>query len=950
MVRWVFPIFLMACAPSTQQLLEQRKLKSACEAAESERDFELFRKRALAGLRIHLELQALTPAQTQTLMGASFRKGSGQVLLRYRMSEVTSPYADWRGELRQHLRLRIRIRDGKRGWVPLTGKELFARLEPPPKRRSVKIASKGTHPLWVRRSPIAKYIRRFIGGTINMTFRLLTAGIVRFEGGRIVTPWSRWPRPRPRPRSVRSTQKLVELDVLDARSRATTLLASLAEGSLGDGRVWRGLLLAPPTRSPSERSPSERSPSTGIIAVRLTLAFAGPIRGKCKTRTAGWLDIPLRPGVPLAQQLDALANKGPLVLRTDGDGQRLTLTHRAPTMHPPAAPSAPTATTRARTQARTHAGSHHRRACMALSKTACLRWADTFDPTRGARRKLATLRKALALGCKLHSATSCLRLGRLCESRKDLKCDKPAGTLYAKACLRGALTGCDHWSRLHAERNQLRVYDGDVTYSEAVYLSQQACTRGRGDACAVMGVLLEQERYYPMAFGGYQRACELKHGFGCYRLGYLLRRTNLTPYKAVVGKRAYLRRACSFKYAPACHSVAQTDWRAALCAANGKQECYALAMAQLRPTDPKSADPKRMKIARTLLAKSCKLGHGQACLELGKLWRAGISVKRSAARARWLFRAGCRTGNCPQACRALMAWPVHGYRWLWSVKTGDWNKNVVLLPSGGVLSSSAFHLRLHNQRTGKVTRKIQIRNYAKAVPGGLGALGKHRALLVAGKGLYLVDLKGGRMRKRVTMGHQIHIAAVRAGRVAVGLDTKQVQVYDTRRFGRRDQFTVPAKPTGLALSKGGRWLAVGLESGEIVLRDLSRKRSRKLPQKASSAVQALMFSPDGKQLFWGAGGFKALRSNLQTGKTLRSHRAGSWLTQVRFLTPSLVIATGSDGLLLYHRWENPSVLTTTATGSVSTGVGVGVSADGSRFCAGDRDGRISCFERVNRRP
>ncbi|MFH1435257.1 MAG: hypothetical protein ABIJ56_06040, partial [Pseudomonadota bacterium] len=246
--------------------------------------------------------------------------------------------------------------------------------------------------------------------------------------------------------------------------------------------------------------------------------------------------------------------------------------------------------------------------------------------------------------------------------------------------------------------------------------------------------------------------------------------------------------------------------------------------------------------------------------------------------------------------------PQPGFEKAWTAKTGDWNRGIAVAPWGDVVSLASGVLRVHASDSGQILDEIKI---CYPVENGFGFIDETNAVLICEKEIQNISFPAGVPKKVMQLKAQARAAALQGDLVAVADDKRTVAVYSVKTWKVIDSFTADDDVTGLALSHDGSHLAVGLASGVISMRDLGAKKTKKFWEGGGSSVDALAFSPDDSKLFADSGSFKASVWDVDQAAQLIEYKTGSWLVEARFLSPTLVAATGSDGFVLYESAGEP---------------------------------------------
>jgi hypothetical protein len=291
---------------------------------------------------------------------------------------------------------------------------------------------------------------------------------------------------------------------------------------------------------------------------------------------------------------------------------------------------------------------------------------------------------------------------------------------------------------------------------------------------------------------------------------------------------------------------------------------------------------------------------------------------------------------------ALPAASLPQFKLAWTSKTGDWIRGVVIAPWGDVVSCGADRLRVHARDTGQILDEIAV---PWVVEDGLGFTGETKAALVCEDGIYEVSFPGGSAVLAVKLEARSVAAAVEGNRVAAADETGAVRVFDSGSWKAVDSFKTSGVVTALALSPSGDRLAVGLDDGRILMRGLAAKKTKTFYSGGDDhRVECAAFSGDGGQLFADSGVFKASLWDLDSASVSHTYETGSWVVGAEFLSPDLVAACGSDGLVLYRGDGKPALALTYGKDAFPPAVeGLDASPDGKLLCGGDRDGVVACF-------
>ena len=274
------------------------------------------------------------------------------------------------------------------------------------------------------------------------------------------------------------------------------------------------------------------------------------------------------------------------------------------------------------------------------------------------------------------------------------------------------------------------------------------------------------------------------------------------------------------------------------------------------------------------------------------------------------------------------------YSLAWEAETGNWNHAIAVAPWGDVVSLGMWQLAVHARDNGKVLSSTKLCGALRA--GSFGFTNDRTAVLACKNELQQITFPTLAAHTLLTFPWDAEDAAVRAGLVAVANEKGPVLVYRIEGLKQLDSFDAGGPVKSVAIKPDGTAVAIGLDSGQIELRDLTSHQLRQV-HKGSTDVTALEFSPNGKQLFAEVASFTGGVVDVEQGTLDRSYHLSSWIQAARFVSPKLVAATGAHGLaLLDADGLIKSLLEETAEG-------LAVSPDGTLVCSGDRDGKLSCF-------
>ncbi len=196
---------------------------------------------------------------------------------------------------------------------------------------------------------------------------------------------------------------------------------------------------------------------------------------------------------------------------------------------------------------------------------------------------------------------------------------------------------------------------------------ESACSLGAVDACVMVGVAAvdrDDRAHFEDALARWERACDVGSYWGCYMAGSTL---TLDPQRLGMARdlqrgRAYLAKACSARFLPACYVGAAVVIQLEEKGAYGAAHQQLLDACQLREVN--SCDYlARMELAGTFgerdegsavqhFWRACSDGSGESCFALAYLLTKGIGTPANPNAAAKLLSEACRFEYQP-ACEAV---------------------------------------------------------------------------------------------------------------------------------------------------------------------------------------------------------------------------------------------------------------------------------------------------------
>jgi hypothetical protein len=276
------------------------------------------------------------------------------------------------------------------------------------------------------------------------------------------------------------------------------------------------------------------------------------------------------------------------------------------------------------------------------------------------------------------------------------------------------------------------------------------------------------------------------------------------------------------------------------------------------------------------------------------------------------------------------------------VTGGGWTNQIVIAPWGDVVAIGGHKARLLARHDGRELGSLPV-CFTQSVDAA-AFVDARRLLVACSEEVNEIFYPGGGKNVVFKFPYRMGHTAIGGGRLVAGADgfwnegSTRVSVYDLERFELVDEFDASGKIEGIAISADGKQVAVGTDRQGVDVRNVAAKSTKNFLKQTDQRHSALRFSPDAALLFADSDSFEGGEIDLGMGKVVRSFKAGSWLRAMRYVGDGDVLATGSDGLVLYHGdgRTSPSPI-------AKLGEGLDLSRDGSYFCAAGRGGDVACF-------
>lgn len=280
---------------------------------------------------------------------------------------------------------------------------------------------------------------------------------------------------------------------------------------------------------------------------------------------------------------------------------------------------------------------------------------------------------------------------------------------------------------------------------------------------------------------------------------------------------------------------------------------------------------------------------------------------------------------------------------LWTAEARDWNAGLLLTDDADLLSFAGGSIRVHARDDGRVLHVAS--GCAPVSEDAVAWASAGRFLVACGEELRAFSWPKLGSERVVAFPQRVDQAAIAGGVVAVAEDgffaadrKGKLRVLSAADGREIDAVVPPAEIQAIAVSPDGARVVFATDD-EVLVRDV-KARTTSTMRKARLA-KGFAFAPDGRTLFGRFDSFTAAVVDPATGQSRgATWKVGSWITAARWIDPSTVVATGSDGLALF-----PSKGEVVPSPIDDLGEGLATSADGGTVCAGGRGGRIACFGR-----
>ncbi|WP_168210974.1 tetratricopeptide repeat protein [Persicimonas caeni] len=264
--------------------------------------------------------------------------------------------------------------------------------------------------------------------------------------------------------------------------------------------------------------------------------------------------------------------------------------------------------------------------CKAGEKTSCkvARAVSRYNRTTHLDLEDGAVATAAAAGCKAGEGDGCALHGL---ELLAMRFDAQAAKIFGRGCKLGSRASCFEAARLKGEKPAFDMAHNTCDAQQPVPCRQQACRRGDGASCRVLGRFAEDgehlERNLGEAVTYYEKACMLADMAGCGALGRFYARGQVVPRQTGVARKLFAW-GCGPDNTEACVGAARM-----------------LAEGLGGERDPQAAEK--------LYSAACEGESGIACRELASLYKTAIVFRTKRAEIASYFGKGCELGDGP-AC------------------------------------------------------------------------------------------------------------------------------------------------------------------------------------------------------------------------------------------------------------------------------------------------------------
>lgn len=278
----------------------------------------------------------------------------------------------------------------------------------------------------------------------------------------------------------------------------------------------------------------------------------------------------------------------------------------------------------------------------------------------------AAAQEAYRTACQHDFQRGCVAAARLLLDPKWGQQDPlQAIGAFERACRRGEAEGCELQADLYNKGEGV-----SVDLARAARLYKQACdAANRPNSCFNFGLMAERGRGLAqneqVGLHYYRLACRAGSLAGCHNLAVNYAEKSKAPDRLVLA-RNLLKQGCNRNYLASCTTFGQfireyekpadnyAEAVAALTkACNGKDGLACRILGNM--AHDRIGLPGGNQAANRLYDRSCKLGYGEGCYNLGLAYWSGYRVKANAETAMAWFGEGCRLRSASSCVGAYLA-------------------------------------------------------------------------------------------------------------------------------------------------------------------------------------------------------------------------------------------------------------------------------------------------------
>lgn len=282
----------------------------------------------------------------------------------------------------------------------------------------------------------------------------------------------------------------------------------------------------------------------------------------------------------------------------------------------------------------------------------------------------------------------------------------------------------------------------------------------------------------------------------------------------------------------------------------------------------------------------------------------------------------------------------------WKVYNTGWSDDMVVSNDGWVVAFGRSYIHYHEAGSGATTNRI---HFASVVDGGAKINGPKSVLAISGYSknakIWNITVPNCTKKLEATItGVRPSFASYGENSVAIGGKNGTVVVYNLQTKQELSRIKLNAPISSLALSPNEKIVAIGTDSSQLYIHDVGTQKTA-LFKNTQRHPDALSFSPDGSKLFCRSASFLATIYSAKDGTIISTHKTGSWLVESQWISHKEILASGSDGLLLYTVGIKSGQKLKDPKGQLlkRSFEGIGISPNGRYLCAGDRDGVVVKF-------